>query len=30
MDNNKLTEVQNGFRKSKSTDTANQTFIESI
>ena len=25
-----LTEVQNGFRKNKSTETASQTFIESI
>jgi hypothetical protein len=28
--NNVLTEAQNGFRKNKSTDTASQTFIESI
>jgi hypothetical protein len=27
---NVLTEAQNGFRKNKSTDTASQTFIESI
>jgi hypothetical protein len=25
-----LTDVQNGFRKNKSTETASQTFIESI
>jgi hypothetical protein len=30
VDNNLLTEAQNGFRKNKSTDTASQTFIESI
>jgi hypothetical protein len=30
MVNNVLTEAQNGFRKNKSTDTASQTFIESI
>jgi hypothetical protein len=30
MENNVLTEAQNGFRKEKSTATASQTFIESI
>jgi hypothetical protein len=30
MDNNVLTEAPNGFRKNKSTDTANQTFIERV
>jgi hypothetical protein len=30
VDNNLLTEAQIGFRKNKSTDTASQTFIESI
>jgi hypothetical protein len=28
--NNVLTEAQNGFRKNKSTDTASQSFVESI
>jgi hypothetical protein len=30
VDDNILTEAQNGFIKNKSTDTASQTFIESI
>ncbi|PNF28301.1 hypothetical protein B7P43_G05448, partial [Cryptotermes secundus] len=30
IQNNILTEAQNGFRKNKSTDTASQSFIESI
>jgi hypothetical protein len=30
LERNALIEAQNGFRKNKSTDTASQTFIESI
>jgi hypothetical protein len=30
VDNNVLTEAQNGFRKNKSTDTESQSFIEGI
>jgi hypothetical protein len=30
IQNDILTEAQNGFRKNKSTDTASQSFIESI
>jgi hypothetical protein len=30
VDNNVLTDTQNGFRINESTDTASQTFIESI
>jgi hypothetical protein len=30
VDNNVLTEAQNGFGKNKSNDTASQTFTESI
>jgi hypothetical protein len=30
VDNNVLTEAQNGFRKNKSTDTESQTFTESM
>jgi hypothetical protein len=30
VENNILTEAQNGFRRNKSTDTVSQTFIESI
>jgi hypothetical protein len=30
VDNNVLTEAQNGFRKNKLTDKGSQTFTESI
>jgi hypothetical protein len=30
VENNVLTEAQNAFRKNKSTDTASQTFTESV